>query len=236
MSMMDPSTFRVLQNLKIVTTAVLWRVAFKKALPSHQWIAICFLAMGSLSLSAPGSATADASATGTSLAGLLLVATQCTLSGLASIASEYVFKHKGVNVLPAQNMVLYAQSIALNLLLALVSHTMRTDPSVGVASASLPGLFGGFTMAVWLLVAVRSVVGVLISMIFKHGGAIVYTLVTATATPVAAVMAYALFGTILSLQNAASSVIVLLAVYLYNAHLVHEDIGSKPGAEKALPR
>lgn len=246
MTVMDPSTFRVLQNFKIVTTALLWRTVMGQTLRSNQWIAMCFLTVGSLSLSAPSSPSNGAAngaggvGSGTTIVGLLLMVVQCSLSALGSISTEYAFKRKGRNILPVQNIIMYSQGIALNLLMALLSQGLSAAPDAeedvsGVDTDTAPhnplaNLFAGFTMVVWLLVITRSIVGVLISMIFKHASAVLYTLVSSSAAPVAALMSYFLIGSVLTLQHAASSTVVLLAVYLYNAHKFHDDMMPQPSS------
>ncbi len=42
----DPSTYQILGNLKIVTTGILFRICLRRQLSLLQWIALCLLAIG----------------------------------------------------------------------------------------------------------------------------------------------------------------------------------------------
>lgn len=42
----DPATYQILGNLKIVTTGILFRICLRRQLSLLQWIALCLLAIG----------------------------------------------------------------------------------------------------------------------------------------------------------------------------------------------
>lgn len=45
---MDPASYQILANFKIVTTAILYRLIIKKTLSKRQWFAVCLLFCGGL--------------------------------------------------------------------------------------------------------------------------------------------------------------------------------------------
>merc|ERR1712096_521746 len=50
---MDPGSQQVLTQLKVLTTAILWRIVFKKAIQWVQWGALLMLALGAAMVSWP---------------------------------------------------------------------------------------------------------------------------------------------------------------------------------------
>lgn len=91
---LEPATYQILANLKILTTALLFRVVFKKRLSNVKWVALVLLLVGSMSSSnldklTSGSNNPDAAS---KLFGIFVVCVECVISGMAGVYTEYRMK------------------------------------------------------------------------------------------------------------------------------------------------
>ncbi|RXM95081.1 putative UDP-sugar transporter protein SLC35A4 [Acipenser ruthenus] len=97
---MDPSTFQVLSNLKIASTALLYSAALRKRLNHRQWLSLALLMATGIchtysSMGTPKQKV-DEAIPGTQFhitaLGLLLLLVYCIVSGLAAVYTELILK------------------------------------------------------------------------------------------------------------------------------------------------
>uniref|UniRef100_A0A4W5KLN4 Solute carrier family 35 member A4 n=1 Tax=Hucho hucho TaxID=62062 RepID=A0A4W5KLN4_9TELE len=207
---MDPSSFQVLSNLKIASTALLYSSCLGKRLRSAQWLALGILmgagvchSYSSLDLEYPGQ-TEDQSSSRLHITawGLVLVLVYCFISGLAAIYTERVLKSQRLP-LSLQNLYLYVFGVAINL----VSHLS----SMGGEQ----GFLEGYSGVVWAIVAGQAANGLLMSVVLKHGSGITRLFVISWSLLVNALLSWALLGLQLTPFFLLPTSMIGLAAYLY---------------------
>ena len=134
LQLVDAPTFSLVQQIKILITAFLWRSFFDTKFTQAQLSALLFLFLGVVSSkSYLFSCTSPANETSTSMlhqhfhnnrdffVGTALIVFVSFLSSLADVYSELIFKRKMSQTIHAQNAKLYFFGIVFNALLLLVS-------------------------------------------------------------------------------------------------------------------
>ncbi|XP_043112985.1 probable UDP-sugar transporter protein SLC35A4 [Puntigrus tetrazona] len=202
---MDPSSFQVLGNLKIASTALLYATCLGKRLRLGQWLALGMLVAAGVCHSYSGldREGSDASAARLRVTswGLLLVLVYCLVSGLAAVYTERVLKAQRLP-LSLQNLFLYVFGVGINL----ASHLF---------SGGQQGFFQGFSALVWLIIAGQAANGLLMSVIMKHGTGITRLFVISSSMLVNGVLSWGLLGIQLTPYFLFPVVLIGWAVYLY---------------------
>ena len=114
---MDPATFRLLGNMKILTTAVLYRLVMGTAISMQQWVALVMLLLASMggvnTSSVEGASDAEMH---TTFWGVVLMIIYCCNSAAAGIGNEWILKRgEGTQFgIHLQNAVLYMWGVAFN--------------------------------------------------------------------------------------------------------------------------
>lgn len=207
---MDPSSYQVLSNLKIATTALLYSFCLGKRLKFRQWFALGLLmtagachSYSSLDLESEGKTNANEhSRLRITAWGLFLVLVYCCVSGLAAVYTEMVLKGQKLP-LSLQNFYLYVFGVALNLV-----------SSVSTI-ADGRGFLEGYTFVVWVIIAGQAVNGLLMSVVLKHGSGITRLFVISCSMLVNALMSLAVLGLQLTPIFLLPVTMIGLAAYLY---------------------
>lgn len=202
---MDPSSFQVLSNLKIASTALLYTACLGKRLRLGQWLALGMLVAAGVCHSYSGLdwEASDESATRLRITswGLLLVLVYCFISGLAAVYTERVLKTQRLP-LSLQNLFLYVFGVGINL----ASH---------VSGGGQQGFFEGFSALVWLIIVGQAANGLLMSVIMKHGTGITRLFVISSSMLVNGVLSWGILGIQLTPYFLFPVVLIGWAVYLY---------------------
>lgn len=207
---MDPSSFQILSNLKIASTALLYTSCLRKRLHRAQWMALVFLMVaGALhSYSSLDSEIPDHEEENTRAGlyitawGLLLVLLYCFVSGLAAVYTEKVLKSQRLP-LSLQNLFLYIFGVGINL----TSHFF----SSGTDQAFLYG----YSALVWVIVAGQAANGLLMSVVMKHGTGITRLFIISSSMLVNSVLSWWLLGLHLTPFFLLPVLTIAVAVYLY---------------------
>ncbi|KAI3351783.1 hypothetical protein L3Q82_020617 [Scortum barcoo] len=207
---MDPSSYQVLSNLKIASTALLYSFCLGKRLRPAQWLGLGLL-MGagmchtysSLDLGDPERAESDGGPRLRVTAwGLLLVVVYCCVSGLAAVYTERVLKSQKLP-LSLQNLYLYVFGVAVN----------------GLSSLSLvaseKSFLEGYSWVVWAIIAGQAANGLLMSVVLKHGSGITRLFVISCSMLVNALLSWAILGLQLTPFFLLPVSMIGLAAYLY---------------------
>lgn len=205
---MDPSSYQVLSNLKIASTALLYSFCLGKRLRPAQWLALGLLmgagvchTVNSLDLE-----ESDSAETGSRLHvtawGLFLVLVYCCVSGLAAVYTERVLKSQRLP-LSLQNLYLYAFGVAIN--------GFSAFSAVGSERSFLEGYSG----VVWAIVAGQAANGLLMSVVLKHGSGITRLFVISCSMLVNALLSWAILGLQLTPFFLLPVSMIGLAAYLY---------------------
>lgn len=121
----DPGTYRVLMQLRIVMTGLLYQLLFARRLNRNQWLAILLTASGCMVQESAKLAGGAAALGASAAAGLLLVA-QMAAGALAGVLNELLLKGKSGG----------AEAPAVNLQNAFMARQLDR---VERAAAALPG-------------------------------------------------------------------------------------------------
>ncbi|KAJ8015317.1 hypothetical protein DPEC_G00024870 [Dallia pectoralis] len=208
---MDPSSFQVLSNLKIASTAVLYTCCMRKRLRSTQWLALGILmcagwchSYSSLDLDLPGQTEDQASPRlHVTTWGLVLVLIYCFISGLAAVYTERMLKDQRLP-LSLQNLYLYVFGVAINGLSYFSSTEKETD------------FLEGYSAAVWAIVVGQAANGLLMSVVLKHGSGITRLFVISSSMLVNALFSWVLLGLQLTPLFLLPTSMIGLAAYLYH--------------------
>lgn len=207
---MDPSSYQVLSNLKIVSTALLYSLCLSKRLRLAQWLALGLLmcagvyhTYSSLDLGDPERAEAEEGPRLHITAwGLSLVLVYCFVSGLAAVYTERVLKSQRLP-LSLQNLYLYVFGVAIN----------------GLSSFSFVGsnksFLEGYSGVVWAIIAGQAANGLLMSVVLKHGSGITRLFVISCSMLVNALLSWAILGLQLTPFFLLPVSMIGLAAYLY---------------------
>ncbi|XP_072204769.1 probable UDP-sugar transporter protein SLC35A4 [Excalfactoria chinensis] len=204
---MDPSTFQILGNLKIASTALLYSLFLRRRLHVRQWLALCLLLAAGLSYSCGGlwdprgSGSAPATRLHVTPVGLLLVAVYCLISGLSAVYTEAILKTQALP-LSLQNLFLYCFGVLVNLVGHFWSGTDRA-------------FLEGFSSWVLVIVLSQALNGLIMSVVMKHSSNITRLFVISCSILVNALLSVALFDLQLTPLFFIAVLCIGLAVHLY---------------------
>ncbi|KFO72461.1 putative UDP-sugar transporter protein SLC35A4, partial [Cuculus canorus] len=201
---MDPSTFQVLSNLKIVSTALLYSFFLHQRLRTCQWLALFLLVAAGVSYSwgglwEPGSPSGMQ--LHITLPGLFLISVYCLISGLSAVYTEAILKTQPLP-LSLQNLFLYFFGVLLNLIGSLWSSTEA-------------GFLEGFSFWVLVVVVSQAVNGLITSVVMKHSTNITRLFIISCSILVNALLSVALFSLQLTSLFFLAVLCIGLAVHLY---------------------
>lgn len=206
---MDPSSYQVLSNLKIASTALLYSLCLGKRLRLSQWFALGILmaagmchSYSSLDLGDPGRAEAEGgSRLHITAWGLFLVLVYSFVSGLAAVYTERVLKSQKLP-LSLQNLYLYVFGVAIN----------------GLSFSFVAGeksFLEGYSGVVWAIIVGQAANGLLMSVVLKHGSGITRLFVISCSMLVNALLSWAILGLQLTPSFLLPVSMIGLAAYLY---------------------
>lgn len=204
---MDPSSYQVLSNLKIASTALLYSFCLGRRLRPGQWLALGLLmcagvchTYSSLDLGGPeGAAAVEGPRLHITAWGLVLVLVYCFVSGLAAVYTERVLKSQKLP-LSLQNFYLYVFGVAIN----------------GLSSTgSERGFLEGYSTVVWIIIAGQAANGLLMSVVLKHGSGITRLFVISCSMLVNALLSWAILDLQLTPLFLLPVSMIGLAAYLY---------------------
>ncbi|KZP19514.1 nucleotide-sugar transporter [Athelia psychrophila] len=224
-SNLDPSTFQVSYQMKILTTAGFSVLLLRKKLTPSQWFALLFLAIGvgvvQIQTSGGGAAKAVVAAVTSApsldvhsmnaIKGFLAVAAACFTSGLAGVYFEMVLKNSQADL-----WVRNVQLSAFSLLAALMPVLVSRQPGSGFA-----GMFDHFGGWAWATVLIQ------------YSDNICKGFATSLSFVISFLASVALFDFQMSFTFVLGSTIVLAATWLYNCPAAAPACWGLTWAEKA---
>eukprot|EP00898_Chlorokybus_atmophyticus_P003500 jgi/Chlat1/4150/Chrsp27S00313 len=230
----DPSTYQILGNLKIVTTGILFRLILKRRLSRVQWMALLLLTIGATTSqisSSPGRALAAP------WEGYVLGLASAWLSALAGVYTEYLMKRND-DTLYWQNMQLYGFGVVFNAL-----RLCYDDIQAGFSNGFwLTSMFNGYDVYTWLVVLNLSFTGLVVSWVMKYADNIVKVFATSMAMLLTMLLSVAFFGVEPTLQLSLGIIIGIMSLQLYFTppkDLVSTEeplwLGNLSGHDKVLP-
>ncbi|KAM0939426.1 putative nucleotide-sugar transporter [Dioscorea sansibarensis] len=209
----DPSTYQIMGNLKIVTTGILFRLFLKRKLSNLQWMAIVLLAVGTTTsqVKGCGEATCD-SIFSAPIQGYILGVVSACLSALAGVYTEYLMK-KNNDSLYWQNVQLYTFGAIFNML-----RLLWDDFRIGFDKGPWwQRLFNGYTLTTWLVVLNLGSSGLLVSWLMKYADNIIKVYSTSMAMLLTMILSIYLFSFQPTIQLFLGIIICMMSVHMYFA-------------------
>lgn len=209
----DPSTYQIMGNLKIVTTAILFRMFLRRKLSNLQWMAIVLLAVGTTTSQVKGCGEASCdSIFSAPIQGYMLGLLSACLSALAGVYTEYLMK-KNNDSLYWQNVQLYTFGAIFNML-----RLIWDDFRVGFDNGPWwQRIFYGYNITTWLVVLNLGSTGLLVSWLMKYADNIVKVYSTSMAMLLTMILSVYLFSFKPTIQLFLGIVICMISLHMYFA-------------------
>jgi len=223
----DPSTYQIMGNLKIVTTGLLFRLILRRQLSKLQWIALLLLTVGATTSQVAGCGDSALSAP---MEGYALGVLSACLSALAGVYTEYVMKRVDDN-LYWQNVQLYGFGVLFN-----GARLVMDDVNAGFHNgfSLFPSvMLQGYDGVTFLVVLNLAFTGLLVSWIMKFADSIVKVYSTSMAMVVTMALSVFIFGIAPTLQMTLGIITAscsLLLYYMSPADLSPEAAKQAPAA------
>nr|XP_010924820.1 CMP-sialic acid transporter 1 [Elaeis guineensis] len=213
LTFVDPSTYQIMGNLKIVTTGILFRLFLRRKLSNLQWMAIILLALGTTTSQVKGCGESSCdSLFSAPIEGYMLGLLSACLSALAGVYTEYLMK-KNNDSLYWQNVQLYMFGAIFNM-----AWLFWEDFRVGFEKGLLwQRLFNGYTITTWLVILNLGSSGLLVSWLMKYADNIVKVYSTSMAMLLTMVLSIYLFNIKPTVQLFLGIVICIMSIHMYFA-------------------
>ena len=214
-SMVGSTNYQLLNNMKIITTAVIYRLVLGREIRMIQWMAIMLLAVA-MCVSAlqncpkpivPGTNEPPLRMT----AGILSMILVSCLSSLAGVYNEKLIKGTEANVW-YQNVLLYIWTFSFCIGKRLLFSQEATN------TTGNGGLFQGFTFVLWLVIVLKAVYGQIVGLVFKYANNILKVYASSMSVIVSAILCYIFLGTPLTGSSIVAGVLVIIATMLYYSY------------------
>ncbi|KAG0290716.1 hypothetical protein BGZ96_005824 [Linnemannia gamsii] len=245
---LDPSTFQVTYQLKILTTALFSVILLNRSLPILKWASLVMLTAGIALVSLeesnhrnanvsdksnPSSALSelldeqnDSAAVSLNdrpefFVGLMAVLIACILSGLAGVYFEKILKNTQGSIW-LRNIQLSFFSLPFSLL------AVYLKDGEGVTEQ---GFFAGYDMLVITAIACQSAGGLIVAVVVKYADNILKGFATSISIVISAIASVALFGSHIGTIFIFGTILVLSATYMYSLPdkpvVKYVDLGSQ---------
>ncbi|CAO3687798.1 unnamed protein product [Umbelopsis vinacea] len=231
-SNLDPATFQVTYQLKILTTALFSVILLRKTLSKLKWLSLLMLTAG-IGLVQISTNTADrGDSAQNSVQGLVAVLAACVLSGLAGVYFEKLLKAPGggnrskiddfqekgkatsISLMP-EDAQLWIRSLQLSMwstLFALFLTVIWKDGKEVLEH----GLFWNFTPLVWGLVIVHALGGIIVGIVVKYADNILKGFATSMSIILSTALSVWLLNFAITSLFVVGTALVVSATYLYS--------------------
>eukprot|EP01064_Diplonema_japonicum_P027814 TRINITY_DN410_c0_g1_i1.p1 TRINITY_DN410_c0_g1~~TRINITY_DN410_c0_g1_i1.p1 ORF type:complete len:384 (+),score=136.88 TRINITY_DN410_c0_g1_i1:50-1201(+) len=205
-SNLDPATFQVLYQMKLVTTAILSVILLKKKLSKTQWISILILTLGiALVQTSQGS---EPSQNENQFMGFVAVFIACCTSACAGVYLEKIVKQTKASV-----WIRNIQLASFGLVVGLFGSYAKDREAI-----MMHGFLQGFEPIVWVVIFLASFGGILIAVVVKYADNIMKGFATGLAIIISALASVVLFNFVITAQYVVGAAVVIASVYLYSVN------------------
>ncbi|XP_077989257.1 putative UDP-sugar transporter protein SLC35A4 [Glandiceps talaboti] len=208
---MDPASFQILSNLKIASTAILYRYIIRRRLSRLQWLAMWMLmfagicnSYGGLHISSTNHSNSEVYIT---IYGLLLMLIYCANSGLAGVYTEYILKKNYQVSLHLQNVLLYIFGVIINYFTYVSSTWNESTPTT---------FFQGYTSLTFIIIFTQAANGLIMSAVMKHASNIIRLFIITCAMLVTTTLSMLLFNLQLNMYYWTAFILVFMALFFYH--------------------
>ncbi|KAJ3303690.1 hypothetical protein HDV03_003563 [Kappamyces sp. JEL0829] len=203
MTYLDPATYQITSQLKILTTAVFSVLLLGTKLSPTKWGTLVMIVVGVILVQMQGTSGHEAR---NSLTGFLAVILRCTLSGFAGIWFEKALKgNKGS---------IWLRNIQLSLF-SLVPGIIVACGMIDGQAILEDGFFQGYTAWTWAAVFFESLGGLVVAFVVKYADSILKVIATTIAFILSSGASIYIFNLAVGPFFLLGSVIVLAASQIY---------------------
>ncbi|KAJ3006705.1 hypothetical protein HKX48_009507, partial [Thoreauomyces humboldtii] len=229
---LDPATFQVTYQMKILTTAIFSVGMLGRSLSRGKWTSLVLLTLGIAIVQMDGKKS-DSDADGVQrLVGLSAVLVACILSGLAGVWFEKVLKGTSGSLF-LRNM----QLCTFSLLPGLFFGVLIMDG----AAVREHGFFQGYTAWTWGAILCQAIGGLIVALVVKYADNILKGFATSLSIILSSFVSIFLFDFQITFVFAAGASLVLYATHLYGlpdkvGNVKRASSYEKPTSVDELPR
>lgn len=198
-----PHDYQLLNNMKLLTTSLAFRVVVKRKLRVLQWLALLFLALGMSLAVTTAQARCGAAAGQSSLRGVWVMVLISWCSAFAGVYNELLLKQAGSMF--EGNVYLYSYGVGACFVPLLWRESADFVP------------FRGFTALTWAVVISNAILGQAISYVFRYADSIVKLYSACASVALTALLSSVLFGTAVSVGTALAYLVCLVSFCIYHA-------------------
>lgn len=226
---------RLLQ-FRVVVTAVIYQLVFKKQLSAWQWFSLLLLTLGCLvkNLGRMTDQSGNVSFEHVVNVKLLLILVQVFCSCFAGVYNEYLLKGSSANVhIMIQNMYMYIDSIICNVLVLAFANGAGSEPGSLSSESFMAALL---EPSVFFVMLNNALCGIVTSVFLKNLNSILKTFASAIELAFTAVVCWILFSHAIDLYTIVSIAIVFYSTYLYSQHPVISRPSTTPVTYSPIPQ
>lgn len=224
---LGPTAFQLLNNMKILATAVLFRIVMKAYISPVQWRMLCVLTAGAFvsQLETCGDGGAVFSAP---LIGYVLKALNSFLTAFASVYTEKLMKGNGDSI-HFQNMILYVWGVVFTTLSLFVNSSYRGTP------LTVDMLFENHNVFSVTLIFNYAFTGLATAFVIKFLDNMLKTFAATCAMFLVSLVSSAIYKEPVTMQLLVGMSIVGLAVEVYTREQARITRGKQPPIAAASP-
>ena len=206
---LDPATYQITSQFKILTTAMFSVLILGTHLPPSKWVCLLLILGGVclVQLQTQDAKDSKNAAASNSTIGFLAVLARCTLSGFAGIWFEKALKGK-------KNVSIFLRNIQLSLFSLIPGFFFAICIMDGRAIIE-DGWFQGYTGWTYLAIFFESAGGLIVAMVVKYADSILKVIATTLAFLLSSGAAIYLFDIHLGSYFLVGSAIVMAASQIY---------------------
>lgn len=197
---LDPPSYQVLQQMKIGTTAIAFRLLMGRSLSTQKWASIGLLLVGC----ALSQMRIDdmSSLFKSSVVGYALVTAQCSISALAAVVSEKLLKETNQSI-HLQNLQLYLYGVLFSLI------------NLEVEGVPMAEWHKGYNIWAVLGVICLSFTGLATSAVMKYADNLIKVFALAGSMIFTTVASAVMFGTVITVVFMLGTLIACASCFLY---------------------
>ncbi|CAE8630760.1 unnamed protein product [Polarella glacialis] len=210
----SPPQYQLLNNMKLFTTSLVYRVAMQRELRVLQWLALLLLGLGMTLATVPVGQLELSSQDLKLGTGMMVAVSWC--SALAGVLNEWLIKRSN-NIMEA-NVWLYGYGVLASCVQLALLDTGRGSQSGGDFQLSdMLRHFRGFdeSMMPWLVVLCNAVLGQTIAYLFRYADSIIKLYAVCAAMGFTTLVSTVVFGFQLHLHASIGYLVSAISVCLY---------------------
>lgn len=186
---LDPATYQVAYQLKILTTAIFSVLIVHKEIRRKQWLALILLFVGVSLVQMPqskdsGSSWLKSSEEKNRLLGFLSVIACCISSGFSGVYFERLIKF-------GSRQPLWIRNLQLAIFCSLISTVCMLYQDY--SKIEKDGLLQGYSTLVWTIVFLQAFGGLIVAAVVKHADNVLKGFASSISIILSTVLAYCLF-------------------------------------------